>query len=574
MESVANHLWQSALTAGAACFVAWFLGRESASVRYWVWFAASVKFLLPFEWLVFLGSRIDWKPPAISMPPPIEAVIAPFPVVASHSMAPVAKASNGSWDIWTLLTCIWVIGMAVSLLRLGIYWAVLRIRVRRGTVGTFPLPVEVRLLDGPIEPSVFGVFRPVLVLPSGIEQRLTGEQLSMVVEHEMTHVRRRDNLTAAIHLVVEAIFWFFPVVWWIRRQLVAERERACDESVLRQGHSRHAYAEAIICVCRAYTEASMLCAGAGNSSLRNRIESILHAVPPAPLGAMKRNVLLCAAAACGVIPFTVGLANAPAAAAQVTLAAVPKFEVISVRPCGDRPQRMRRAAESPSPGRLDVACDVLTDEHHIGLIQRAYVRFAGARVNPFSVIPIRGGPGWIRTEQFEIHAKAEGQPAQAMILGPMLQTLLEERFKLKIRRQVEQGAVYELTQLRSGSKAKASAPGACVPMPPALPFPSLAPKQRFCLARIGIAADQPQSVEAESSSAADFAKLLATSAGRPVIDKTGLQGLFDFKVEFSGAMEGPSLFTAIQEQLGLRLTAARGLVEVLVIDHVERPSPN
>ena len=83
-----------------------------------------------------------------------------------------------------------------------------------------------------MEPGVFGIFRPVLLVPEGITDRLTPAQWKTILTHELCHVRRRDNLTAAIHMAIEAIFWFHPLVWWIGKRLIDERERACDEEVL------------------------------------------------------------------------------------------------------------------------------------------------------------------------------------------------------------------------------------------------------------------------------------------------------------------------------------------------------
>ena len=87
----------------------------------------------------------------------------------------------------------------------------------------------------PIEPGVFGILRPVLMWPAGIEDRLSDEQIEAILAHEVAHVRRRDNLAALIHMLVEAVFWFHPLVWWIGARLVDERERACDEDVVRLG---------------------------------------------------------------------------------------------------------------------------------------------------------------------------------------------------------------------------------------------------------------------------------------------------------------------------------------------------
>jgi beta-lactamase regulating signal transducer with metallopeptidase domain len=77
-----------------------------------------------------------------------------------------------------------------------------------------PIPAPIEVMSSPtrLEPGLFGVFRPVLLLPEGIADRLTSAQLKAILVHELCHVRRRDNLAAAMHMVVQAIFWFHPVV--------------------------------------------------------------------------------------------------------------------------------------------------------------------------------------------------------------------------------------------------------------------------------------------------------------------------------------------------------------------------
>jgi hypothetical protein len=99
---------------------------------------------------------------------------------------------------------------------------------RRGEIG-------VMSSSAILEPGVVGIIRPVLLLPEAIEQHLTPPQLEAVLAHELSHARRRDNLTALLHMAVEALFWFHPLVWWIGARLIEERERACDEEVLRSG---------------------------------------------------------------------------------------------------------------------------------------------------------------------------------------------------------------------------------------------------------------------------------------------------------------------------------------------------
>jgi bla regulator protein blaR1 len=98
--------------------------------------------------------------------------------------------------------------------------------------------VPVLCSHSPVEPGIFGVFRPVLLLPEGILERLTPEQLKAIVVHEMCHVRRHDNLTFEFHMFVETLFWFYPPVWWIGARLIEEREIACDEAVLPRAKTR------------------------------------------------------------------------------------------------------------------------------------------------------------------------------------------------------------------------------------------------------------------------------------------------------------------------------------------------
>jgi bla regulator protein blaR1 len=87
-------------------------------------------------------------------------------------------------------------------------------------------PIEIRLSRSTLEPGIFGITTPILVWPEGISERLDDAQLQAVIAHELWHVRRRDNLAAAFHMLVEAIFWFHPLVWWLGTRLVEERERA------------------------------------------------------------------------------------------------------------------------------------------------------------------------------------------------------------------------------------------------------------------------------------------------------------------------------------------------------------
>src|SRR5262249_20343807 len=136
--------------------------------------------------------------------------------------------------------------------------------------------VEIRVSPSHLEPGVVGIVRPLVLLPEGIAERLTPPELETVLAHELCHVRRRDNLFAALHMIVEAVFWFHPLVWWIAARFVEERERACDEEVLSQGSHPEIYADAILNVCKLYGQSPLTCvAGVSGAGIRRRVEAIM-----------------------------------------------------------------------------------------------------------------------------------------------------------------------------------------------------------------------------------------------------------------------------------------------------------
>jgi beta-lactamase regulating signal transducer with metallopeptidase domain len=158
------------------------------------------------------------------------------------------------------------------------------------------LTIEVQLSRASLEPGVFGIVRPVLVWPERISERLDDEQLEVILAHEVGHVRRRDNLTAALHMLVEAVFWFHPLVWWLGARLVEERERACDEQVLELGGERQVYAAGILKVCELCVESPLAClSGATGADLKRRIVRIMSGHVTHNLG-IGRKLLLAAAA--------------------------------------------------------------------------------------------------------------------------------------------------------------------------------------------------------------------------------------------------------------------------------------
>jgi uncharacterized protein (TIGR03435 family) len=234
----------------------------------------------------------------------------------------------------------------------------------------------------------------------------------------------------------------------------------------------------------------------------------------------------------------------------------PAFEVASVRPAvyGSNPRSIQYSAG----GRFTASNVPLR-----ALIEEAYA------IRDFQV---SGGPDWVNRDQFDIAAKAEGDAGKAQVRA-MLQNLLTERFKLIFRRESKEVNVYTLTVAKTGSKLKEVK----------LDEDNATRGMRFGgLGRIaGVMASMPQFVVMLSDIRLNGSAIL----DRPVLDRTGLTGVYDFRLEWSGEEQsadrttstnpaGPSIFTAVQEQLGLKLESTKAPVEFFVIERAGKPTEN
>src|SRR5262249_13071715 len=150
-------------------------------------------------------------------------------------------------------------------------------------------PLRAVVSEAAIEPGVFGVMRPVLLWPHDLGSHLQGAQIDGVLVHELAHVSRYDNLTGALHLVFETIFWFFPPVWWLERRLICERELACDQAAMAAGSDPRSYAEGILRTCELYVESPLACvSGVTGSDLKTRIAAIVRGHADEALGFTRR----------------------------------------------------------------------------------------------------------------------------------------------------------------------------------------------------------------------------------------------------------------------------------------------
>ena len=270
---------------------------------------------------------------------------------------------------------------------------------------------------------------------------------------------------------------------------------------------------------------------------------------------------------------------APGGAAQPDVTAdvkVPAFEVVSVKPNKSDSGMIRVMSKPDGYSATNISLKML--------VQGAY----GIREDLIS-----GAPSWADSARFDIDAKVAGSDVDALKkLSPeqrrlVLQPLLADRFKLKVHTETKQLPVYELVLAKGGSKLKEANPGDTY----AKGIKGPDGVGRGGMMRVGRGQLTAQAVPMTS-----LANLLSQQLHRTVIDKTGLTGKYDLELNwtpdqgsdpmFKGTdgspqradaapdTSGPSIFTALQEQLGLKLQSAKGPVETLVIDHVEMPSEN
>ena len=186
---------------------------------------------------------------------------------------------------------------------------------------------------------------------------------------------------------------------------------------------------------------------------------------------------------------------------------------------------------------------------------------------------VSGGPSWVVTDGYDVSAVAAEPDVSRDEFSFMMQFLLKDRFSLRVHTETHETRVYVLPPAKNGLKLPDARPEPCIY--------GRKPPESNPQAGCGGMDVTPESIVNEKISMQWFAGVLASVLGRPVLDRTGFTGSFRVLLEFAPVAPGrdmdstkPSLFTALEEQLGLRLESEKGTEEVLVIDHVERPSAN
>jgi uncharacterized protein (TIGR03435 family) len=533
----------------------------------------------------------NWTPPpvrerlTVSFTTPAAAASAPLrnvPATFSNGIHPAVPAPLLPWVV-----AAWLAGTIAFWLRLIGGWIFAeRLRFRM----TRPAPSEwQQTLDGlktrirvsrPIRllvsalvhtPAVVGWLRPVVLVPVGALAGFPPAQIEALLLHELAHIRRHDYLVNLLQNIVEAVLFYHPAVWWISGHIRAERELCCDEAAVSVSGDVITYARALAELESARPAHLSTAMAATGSSLRHRIASLLGR--PCPASRTRSGP--------GTIAAAILLAiTAFAVMGQPVIR--PKFEVASIKPSPET----RFMSVRPLPGRMTANATLRL------LMQNAY------GVQSFQILE---GPAWINSEYYDIDAKTDGNVTRAQTFL-MLQSLLEDRFGLKIHRETRDLPAYALVTAKGGLKLPPSKEGGCVASAQEgllsaaggrVPPPGTGPPAATPCGALRVMLDVGGArMLGGSVPIPEFARTLSMMLGRAVIDKTGLTGLYDVKLDFvpdeaTAALpppppeaataldsKNPSILTALQEQLGLRLESTKGPVEVLVVDHAERPSTN
>ncbi len=605
--ALGNHLWQSTVFAVVAGLLTLILRKNHARARYWLWLAASVKFLVPFSLLIGMGSRLSW-------PHSPAGANAGFYFVMDEISQPFAQPAPATFFLNpmnllpAILAAAWLCGFVVVLfvwlmryrkisaaikhaapLREGREVEALR---RLAHPGGIRKKIEIFMSPASLEPGILGIVRPMLIWPAGISDRLEDAHLDAILAHEVWHVRRHDNLAATVHMVVEAIFWFHPLVWWLGARLVEERERACDEEVLESGSERQVYAESILKICEFCVGSPLACvSGVTGADLKKRIVNIMTKSVQRKLDFSRKLLLSAAAVLSIVLPITFGLAKSVqsraqsfASSAQNASAFTHGYQNVSITPA-DAGNGIVQARIRYTPDSLMAKNQTLHE-----LIKLAY----GVQDNQIS-----GGPEWLATARFNLEAKLDSSVvAELKNLSPeqqkievqrMFQALLADQFKVALHHESKLLPAYVLVIAKNGPKIQPAKPGDTYPNgikgldgQPAGPH------------KFEMSSNQ---LTVQAMPIAFVADRMAMHLNQPVLDRTGLTGDYDFTFKVTpeggstdhkeviggkettvhvhsvGAMN-TALLTAMEEQLGLRVEQQTVPLPVLVIDRAEKPSAN
>ena len=315
-----SHLVGSTITALLAIGIVFALRRQSAALRHAILLAAMLRFLIPTPWLEQAGSKLASCLPSRVMSLPVVEDVSRLLRHAGEIPNQTVRPGSSGPSLVPAISWVWAVGSVLSLflwLR-GLLRRVPQVREANSVeLAAFDraLPsrrgaVALRIISPGLSPGARGLLRPTILLPDGLSSELTDPEIDAVLAHELAHIGRKDNWASALARIIACVFWFHPLLWWMERRMLQERETACDELVLARGASAADYAGAIAKVCRLVWEGSPAYAGIADSNLKQRMEHIMASPSKRPTSRRLITSLAALAALAILLPMAGGFLRA------------------------------------------------------------------------------------------------------------------------------------------------------------------------------------------------------------------------------------------------------------------------
>jgi bla regulator protein BlaR1 len=255
MPFALHHVVESTIFCSVLFLLArWFT--KGAAARHAIGLVGVSKFMIPSLLLAPTGARLAFFWPAA---PWLSSAVSRVSALLSELGAIVPTVDEHTARV---AACVWAVGIVAT----GASWFA-RLRSKRAAFGAptpaeenalrdamavlrIPLAAKIATSDAANGPVLYGIWRPLIVVPRGLMAELSAREFQAVLLHELAHARRLDNLAAVLIHCVVCLFWFNPLLWFMESWLQAQRERACDELVLHTGVQPRVYAAGIVKVCR------------------------------------------------------------------------------------------------------------------------------------------------------------------------------------------------------------------------------------------------------------------------------------------------------------------------------------
>jgi uncharacterized protein (TIGR03435 family) len=633
VTAILNSLWQAAAVAGLVWLVLK-VETVNAATRCIIWWATlAVVLFLPAA--PYLGARLRPQPRVAEISYRSESA----PTANPHSQAVEAgelsaivtlpEKPGAKWP--SMVVALWAVVFLYRLTRIAQSYCHLRGLKRDAALSDLPLPDVSRrapvLVSSRIaSPMAVGFLHPAVVLPEDLSRRISKDELDQIVLHEAAHLARWDDWSNLLSRVLGAVLALHPLAWWILRRIEFEREAACDDWAVARTGAVRLYAESLAHMVelrsrrgglhRADEALASGVFGRG-SRIGDRIEMLLRYErefsPRVSLArvAFCTFVLCCLAAVASLAPRWIAFAKAPpvqqvtapvavalppppmapliqkkpepqplvvaqAAASSPKAPPIPEFEVASIRPttfrdgnyeagfyAGASGNQCNSGTLSISGTRVSVAYAGICDLVRIAYGIKAYQVVGAPALPPVSGMQaayalVGEHPSFF----YDIEARASGPdtPTEEQVRA-MVRTLLADRFRLKLHRDTRELSYLALVVGKGGTK--------------------LTPTKEDCQPHAeklrGGWVLKASAVHVCNQSMEQLVQVIGTRTDRPIVDKTGLTGNFDYDLhtDFTTGEDLNSVYLeAYQRELGLVLQSAKGPVDVLVVDHVEVPSEN